>query len=574
MKKAARTVVIDVDARRLSRVVSRVKELGWFVERQYLSYRDFETELKSGATSLSEIDAILLDQSSNDSRTVLEIAEELLERDPWLILILVLNDDISRCNDLLIQAWEAGYYWFLESPSSSSEQYIEPLGSTLFKQRLESRKNPKYLAHENKYLRSALKGRKKFPYIIGDTPVMKELKREILEAAEFGGPTVIIGESGTGKELVARAIHRNDPSRSRGEFIAENCAAINATLFESHFFGHKQGAFTHATSDRKGLFMAADSGTLFLDEITEIPIELQSKFLRAIDGYEFNPVGGDKSMKSDARILVASNRDLLEAVEAGDFRQDLYYRLMGYQIRLPSLRERFGDIPVLVNHFYSEFSEERGFASPKPSNEVLKYLSTLEWEGNVRQLRSFVEQLAFRMRKKSYCDVDQVSSLYNMLNSRPTSLLHSNNLDKRLSRKLSPTLNRWENSIKIASMVLPELILKSVPNAMTIFAKCKIVSTENDEISVSNTDGEVFILTPELSESIAKARFQLSTGSSNATLPKQTIEHLRDLKEQFGVGQNNVSKYKKEHREALKKLMTTDDAKKRWPLLTEYWITV
>jgi len=201
---------------------------------------------------------------------------------------------------------------------------------------------------------------------------------------------LILGESGTGKELVAKAVHYNSPRRDK-PFVAVNCGAIPETLMESELFGHKKGAFTGAIADRPGLFEQANGGTLFLDEIGEVPLQLQAKLLRVLQEREFRRVGGSQEIKTDVRIIAASNRDLEEQVKEGSFREDLFYRVNVVQIRMPSLRERPEDIPLLVEHFYKKFV-------PPPyngeiiSSEALKALVSYHFPGNVRELENLVER--------------------------------------------------------------------------------------------------------------------------------------------------------------------------------------
>ena len=237
--------------------------------------------------------------------------------------------------------------------------------------------------------RAALAVRYNYDNLIGRTPRMLELFRLLDRVTDTALPVVIYGESGTGKELVARAIHHNGPRRGRA-FVSESCAAIPETLLEAALFGHVRGAFTGADSERRGLFEVADGGTLFLDEVGEMPASMQVKLLRVLQQGEFRRVGGEKTLKVDVRLLVASNRDLGRLVEDGKFREDLYYRLNVVRVALPPLRERRDDIPLLVEHFLKKFAAENRRPAPRLARAALHKLIGYRWPGNVRELENEV----------------------------------------------------------------------------------------------------------------------------------------------------------------------------------------
>jgi DNA-binding NtrC family response regulator len=228
--------------------------------------------------------------------------------------------------------------------------------------------------------------------LIGQSPEACQIRAEIERLQSFPSVSVLItGESGTGKELVAKALHYGS-ARKDGLFNAVNCAAIPAELTESVFFGHQKGAFTGATSDRKGCFEMADGGTLFLDEIGDMDLLLQAKLLRVLEDGEFTPVGGSQAKKVDVRVLAATNADLSAKIAAGKFRQDLYFRLARYVIRTVPLRKRPADIPLMTEHFLSAFASEMGMAPRKISEEAQSLLSAYTFPGNVRELRNIIER--------------------------------------------------------------------------------------------------------------------------------------------------------------------------------------
>ncbi len=228
--------------------------------------------------------------------------------------------------------------------------------------------------------------------IVGRTEPVREILERIHMIAPVNSTVLLTGESGTGKELVARAIHRLSPRRGKA-FIAVNCAALPESLLESELFGHEKGAFTGATSLRRGMFELADGGTLLLDEIAEMPLPTQTRLLRILESRRFMRVGGDREIEVSVRVIAATNRVLRRAVEMGEFRRDLYYRLNVLQIALPPLRDRRDDIPILVRRFIDEFSRahDREFRGLTP--EAMDILLEYSWPGNVRELRNLIESM-------------------------------------------------------------------------------------------------------------------------------------------------------------------------------------
>ena len=247
------------------------------------------------------------------------------------------------------------------------------------------------LLRENIRLRNEVKKRYSFAEMIGKNKQMQLLFTMIEKVAPTAASVLITGESGTGKELVARAIHNYSP-RDKEPFISVNCAALPESLLESELFGHEKGAFTGAIALRKGRFELADRGTLFLDEIGEMALSLQAKLLRILQEKMFQRVGGTQEQKVDVRIVAATNKDLKEEVEAGRFREDLYYRLNVLHLHLPPLRERIDDIPLLVEHFVGKFARQLNKPELKISLATLRFLTTLPWEGNIRELENTIER--------------------------------------------------------------------------------------------------------------------------------------------------------------------------------------
>lgn len=247
------------------------------------------------------------------------------------------------------------------------------------------------LFRENRNLRRELDSRYSFAEIIGTSPSLQAVFRIVEKVSTTNASILISGESGTGKELIARAIHHHS-LRANYPFVAINCGALPESLLESELFGHTKGAFTDAKTDKKGLFRSAEGGTLFLDEIGEMPTSLQVKLLRALQEHEVMPVGSSIPVKFDARIIAATNLNLEEEVERGNFREDLFYRLNVIEIYLPPLRTRREDIPLLVKHFVTKIAQEQNAQEKPVSKSALNALVNYNWQGNIRELQNAVER--------------------------------------------------------------------------------------------------------------------------------------------------------------------------------------
>ncbi|MCW7752681.1 sigma 54-interacting transcriptional regulator [Desulfobotulus sp. H1] len=245
------------------------------------------------------------------------------------------------------------------------------------------------LREENRRLRSAIQERWRFGGLVGKSQVMQEVYERILKAAAGTSSVIIYGESGTGKELTARAIH-DMSERVRGPFVPVNCGAISENLAESAFFGHRKGAFTGADRDRHGYLAAADGGTLFLDEIGEIPLSMQVKLLRALDGGGFTPVGGTEVLRPDIRVIAATNRNLYDLLRENRMRDDFFYRIHIVPIRLPALRDRKEDLPLLMDHFFTKYGAGR--VLPPITGKLLEAFTSHRWPGNVRELQNAVQR--------------------------------------------------------------------------------------------------------------------------------------------------------------------------------------
>ena len=244
---------------------------------------------------------------------------------------------------------------------------------------------------ENAYLQEEIRGEHNFVEMVGSSPVLLAALRQVEQVAPTDSTVLVLGETGTGKELVARAIHNRSARRDR-PLVKVNCSAISAGLVESELFGHVKGAFTGALERRTGRFELADGGTLFLDEVGDLPLETQVKLLRVLQEREFEPVGSNRTLKVNVRVIAATNRNLQEAVAEGRFRSDLFYRLNVFPLRVPPLRERRGDVPQLVMFFLARFAKELGKPVESVSRSTMERLAGYDWPGNVRELQNIIER--------------------------------------------------------------------------------------------------------------------------------------------------------------------------------------
>lgn len=258
--------------------------------------------------------------------------------------------------------------------------------------------------------------------ILGESPLVEALNRQVAIVSATNVTVLLHGETGTGKEMFANAIQKNSP-RANKPFIMVNCALLPEALVESEIFGHRKGSFTGAVSDKQGLFEAADGGTLFLDEINSLSLNVQAKILRFIESGEFLPIGARAVSQVDVRVIAATNADLEEMVEAGLFRKDLFYRLNVVQLKLPALRERKTDIPLLAQHFLDYFAEINHLNSTKFTNSALDAMHEYHWPGNIRELRNVCERVSILFPGKSVAAKNLPADIINKAQNRPQTFL-------------------------------------------------------------------------------------------------------------------------------------------------------
>jgi two-component system response regulator PilR (NtrC family) len=354
------------------------------------------TSVADGEDAIEQIQKEIFDLVITDLRMPkvdgMEVLKAVKSTSPETVVLLI---TAFATADSAVEAMKQGAYDYLTKPFQVDEVQL------IIRNALEKRR----LTTENMLLKREMASQSSFAQLVGQSEAMQKVFDVVKKVADSKSNVLICGESGTGKELVARAIHYNS-ARSAMPFVAVNCSAVPETLLESELFGHMKGSFTGAISNKAGLFEVANGGTIFLDEIGDTTPTIQVKLLRVIQEREFRRVGGSQDIKVDVRIIAATNKDLEKAVADGSFREDLYYRLDVIPIRLPPLRLRSGDIPLLVTHFLDRFSKESGKPAPILTPEAMHVLLGHEWRGNVRELENLIERVVAFSTSGSVSDAD------------------------------------------------------------------------------------------------------------------------------------------------------------------------
>ncbi|HZQ94012.1 MAG TPA: sigma-54 dependent transcriptional regulator [Candidatus Sulfotelmatobacter sp.] len=342
----------------------------------YSAYMADSAEQASRALEAQNFDAVLLDLRLPGAGG-LDALRRIKERRPEAVVVVVTGYGTVQS---AVQAMKNGAYDYVTKPFSVDELklLLERVASHL------------KLKSENRMLREKVKSKQGYGGMVGRAPEMEKLYRIIAKAANSVHPVLILGESGTGKEMVARSIHYSGPFRDK-PFIPVDCGSLVPTLIESELFGYVKGAFTGANQSKDGLIAMAEGGTVFLDEVGELPVDLQAKMLRAIQEKEIRPVGSTRRVPINVRILAATNRDLEHAVMQGSFRRDLYFRLNVLSLRIPPLRERRQDVPLLIGHFLERMARNSG-QEKMLSDDALKTMLAYDWPGNVRELENCLER--------------------------------------------------------------------------------------------------------------------------------------------------------------------------------------
>jgi len=325
----------------------------------------------------TEFDLLLCDIRLGDI-TGIEVLKASKEQNPNTVVIMI---SAYATTEAAVEAMNQGAYDFVPKPFDNEE----------LKQTIKNALDLKTIEHEKEILDDEFKRTLQFGKIVGNSPNMKIIYNLVRQVSKTKTNILITGESGTGKELIAKAIHE-ESDQSEEPFVVVNCGGIPETLMESELFGHKKGSFTGATHDKKGLFEVADQGTIFLDEIGELTLPIQVKLLRAVQERAFKPVGSNEDVSVDIRIISATNKKLEDEVIAGNFREDLFYRLNVIEIRVPPLRERKSDIRLLAQHFLDKYSRGMGREITKISSYAIDLLTKYDFPGNIRELENLMER--------------------------------------------------------------------------------------------------------------------------------------------------------------------------------------
>jgi DNA-binding NtrC family response regulator len=379
---------------------------------------DFSTNSLEGIEKISDnqFSALLLDIQMPEMNGF-EVIKKVKEMNPALsVIIISAHGSIENA----IKATKLGAFDFIEKPVDRDKLLLSVRNAV----------DQTNLILENKEIKRSLSGSDQ---ILGNSRPIRNILDLIEKVAPLDTRVLITGDNGTGKELVAKAIH-NQSMRKDKSFVEVNCAAIPNELIESELFGHEKGSFTGAVQQRIGRFELANKGTLFLDEIGDMSLQAQAKVLRAIEDGKIERVGGGKKIEVDVRIISATNKNLLEEIEKGTFREDLYHRINVIPIQIPPLRERIDDIPVLVNSFIGEITAKHKKPMVKINDDAMKYMQSMEWSGNVRELRNSVERIIIIIDKKEITRKD-IELLFSSGHNHLTDIIDINNSFQEFKEK-------------------------------------------------------------------------------------------------------------------------------------------
>ena len=407
-------------------VIDDDRSIRWVFEkaltRENIAFRTFASADKALGVLVSEAPQIIVSDIRMPGESGLKLLQQARERYPHVpVIIMTAYSDLESA----VAAFQGGAYEYLPKPFDV-DHAVE-----LIRRALE----------ESVRQEAVPEAAETAPEILGQAPAMQEVFRVIGRLSQSHATVLITGESGTGKELVASALHRHSP-RAAKPFIAINTAAIPKDLLESELFGHERGAFTGAQSMRRGRFEQADGGTLFLDEIGDMPSELQTRLLRVLSDGQFYRVGGHQPIKANVRVIAATHQDLEARVKQGLFREDLFHRLNVIRLRLPSLRERREDIPLLVRHFLAKSARELGAEAKRLSDTALKFLSAQDFPGNVRQLENLCHWLTVMAPGVNIEVTDLPAELRIAAGAAP-----EQNWVSALEREVADALNRGESDL-------------------------------------------------------------------------------------------------------------------------------
>lgn len=406
-------------------IIDDDRSIRWVFEkalaREGIAFKTFAAAPEAMAAIAATPPQVVVSDIRMPGASGLELLQTLKQRYPQLpVIIMTAYSDL----DSAVGAFQGGAFEYLAKPFDV-DHAVELIRRAM---------------HQSLREDDETEAGKAAPEILGQAASMQEVFRAIGRLSQSQAIVLITGESGTGKELVARALHRHSP-RAAKPFIAINTAAIPKDLLESELFGHERGAFTGAQSMRRGRFEQADGGTLFLDEIGDMPADLQTRLLRVLSEGQFYRVGGHQPIKANVRVIAATHQDLEQRVKQGLFREDLFHRINVIRLRLPSLRERLEDIPLLAKHFLQKSAKELGVEAKRLSNAAMKYLSTQDFPGNVRQLENLCHWLTV-MAPGQNIDVKDLPA-----DLRAESAAQETDWINALQKEVERALNRGEQGI-------------------------------------------------------------------------------------------------------------------------------
>ena len=421
-RPAPRVLLVDDEENLRLALKTHLRKQGWEV----VSVGSVDEALASMERDAAEY--IVTDVRMPGGRSGLDLLAEVRKRWPATVVLVM---SAYGSHDDALAAIKAGAQDYLTKPFAPAD-----LAFTLRKAQ-----EREALRRENKELRAALARENRFDSLVARSESMKGLFTTVARVAGFKTTVLINGETGVGKELIARSIHSRSPRANR-PFVAINCGAIPENLIESELFGHKKGAFTDASSDKRGLFEEAEGGTLFLDEIADLPLPLQVKLLRVLQEGTFRRLGETHDRKADVRVVTASAKDISKEVKAGHFREDLFFRLNVLSVTIPPLRQRREDIPLLVDHFIARFNERLGTSIQAVDPKAMQILTDYSWPGNVRELEHAIE------RAMVLCEA---------------TVLTANDLDPRIREPADPVaaeLEKGNHSIKKTTRIIEEILIR------------------------------------------------------------------------------------------------------------------
>ena len=431
------TILIIDDEAKIRSLLSRIIALEGF--------EVFEaSNLKSGLKKLetSEIDIVICDVKLPDGNGV-EFSKIIKDKFPTVEIILLTA--FGNIPDGVLAIKNGAFDYITKGDDNTR---ILPL---IYKAAEKVALNKRVL-----HLEKQLNRKQSFDSIIGKSSAITTVVDSARKVATTDATVLLTGETGTGKEVFAQAIHHAS-NRNKNNFIAINCSAFGKDLLENELFGHKAGAFTGALKDSKGIFEEANLGTVFLDEIGEMPLDLQAKLLRVLESGEFLKVGDNKPIKTDVRIIAATNRDLETEIEKGNFREDLYYRINIFQIKLPSLRERVADIELLIQFFLKSFSLKTGKNITSVSSDYLKALKNHPWKGNIRELRNVIERSVI-LTDSSELEINSlpldISVYNNEIDSSQTKIMSAFSMASAEKMQIQKVLNHTKGNKAEAARLL------------------------------------------------------------------------------------------------------------------------